>query len=238
MTYLGLEAGAWSALVAALTLVVYVFLLAYAMKQVAEARRSREEQSRPFVIVDFEPGWATFIVVENIGRTAAREVTMSFDPPLSATVAPPWAWEASTAFTSGIPLLPPGRRLRVFFDALTPRFDAGLPMTYNVKLTYKGPPGIRKAFEDQYVLDLNIYRGGSPPEDGLPEIAKHLKDLREVLKSWTHSIDGLRVYNVDAERYEGQRQERRRSRMAEKIAMPFVAPEVPEDVAVPDPPQI
>jgi hypothetical protein len=183
VTFLGLEVGAWSALAAMLTLVVYVLLLAYAVKQVGEARRSREEQSRPFVVVDFEPGHATYIIVENIGKTAAREVTMSFDPPLSATLSRPWAWEDSTAFTSGIPLLPPGRRLRIFFDALTPRFDSGLPMTYNVKLTYEGPPGTPKAFEDQYVLDLNIYKGTSPPEDGLPEIAENLAALCAVLKS-------------------------------------------------------
>ena len=178
-------------------------------------------------------------------QLAARQ-TMSFDPPLSATVTPPWAWQESTAFTSGIPLLPPGRRLRVFFDALTPRFDSGLPMTYDVKLNYTGPPGTPKAFVDQYVLDLNIYKGGSPPEDGLPEIAKHLEQTLKLLKSWTYSIDGLRVYNVDAERHQEQLHERREemrergaARLAEARAAQSTEPEVPDDgIAEPDPHQI
>jgi hypothetical protein len=204
VTFLSLDSGWWQVLVAALTLVVYVFLLAYAMKQVAEARRSREEQARPFVIVDFEPRWLTYIVIENIGKTAAREVSISFDPPLSATLPAPGAWEASPAFTSGIPLLPPGRRLRVLFDALDQRWESGLPMTYTVELTYMGPSGTRNTFNDAYVLDLNVYKGSAPPEDGLPQIAQSLGEVQRVLKSWTHRPNGLRVYSSDAEPYEGQ----------------------------------
>ena len=51
------------------TIAVYVVLGIFAWLQVLQARRFREEQARPFVIVDFEPGFLVYLTVENIGRT-------------------------------------------------------------------------------------------------------------------------------------------------------------------------
>jgi hypothetical protein len=76
------SASAWSAL-------TFLVLLAAAVagaRQVREARGLREEQVRPFVLIDFR-AWQTIveIVITNIGSTLAREVTFSFDPPLAST---------------------------------------------------------------------------------------------------------------------------------------------------------
>jgi hypothetical protein len=57
------------------TVAVYVVLGIFAWIQVLQARRLREEQARPFVIVDFEPGFLVYLTVENIGRTMARDVS-------------------------------------------------------------------------------------------------------------------------------------------------------------------
>jgi hypothetical protein len=62
---------AWAACA---TVAVYVVLGIFAWIQVLQARRLREEQARPFVIVDFEPGFLIYLTVENIGRTMAREI--------------------------------------------------------------------------------------------------------------------------------------------------------------------
>jgi hypothetical protein len=67
------------------TVAVYVVLGIFAWIQVLQARRLREEQARPFVIVDFEPGFLVYLTVENIGRTMARDVTIRFDKPLAST---------------------------------------------------------------------------------------------------------------------------------------------------------
>lgn len=76
---------AWAAFGACGTLVVYVIIAIYAVFQVREARRLREEQARPWVVVDFEPGWILFLSIENIGRTVATDVHIRFDPPLAST---------------------------------------------------------------------------------------------------------------------------------------------------------
>jgi hypothetical protein len=89
------------------------------------------------------------------------------------------------------------------------------------------------------VLDLNIYKGSAMPDDGLPQIAKALGEVQRVLKSWTHRPNGLRVYNSDAERHEGQVRKTGKAHMAEESTTSSTAPDVPEDViAEPDAPQI
>lgn len=77
-------------------------------------------------------------------------------------------------------MLPPGRVLRVQFDAIIQRFDSDLPNTYKVVVSYNGPPGTKADYRDEYALDLNIYRGSTPPADGIPEVAKAVKDLKDV----------------------------------------------------------
>jgi hypothetical protein len=71
------------------TVAVYVVLGIFAWIQVLQARRLREEQARPFVIVDFEPGFLVYLTVENIGRTMARDVSIRFDKPLESTLSGP-----------------------------------------------------------------------------------------------------------------------------------------------------
>jgi hypothetical protein len=67
--------------VSALTLVVLVVAAVAAFRQVREAVRTREEESRPYVVVDFETKKGMFfLVVTNIGRTMARDVRFSFNP--------------------------------------------------------------------------------------------------------------------------------------------------------------
>ena len=44
------------------TAIIYVVILIYAAKQVGEARRLRRAQTRPFVIVDLEPGYLVYLV--------------------------------------------------------------------------------------------------------------------------------------------------------------------------------
>jgi hypothetical protein len=91
---------AWAAWV---SLAVYVILGIFAWVQVLEARRLREEQAPPFVIVDFEPGSLIYLTVENIGRTMARDVAIRFDKPLESTLLEPRELDESPIFREPIP---------------------------------------------------------------------------------------------------------------------------------------
>lgn len=136
-------------------------------RRIAEAEREhrlRDEQARPFVVVDFEPSpvWGNLInlVVENVGKTLAREVRFVFDPPLESSqqTRPDHRISDSVLLSKGIPALPPGRRIEVFFDASHERVKTELPMTYEVEVFSKNAEG-RDQEPLKYVLDLS-YRYG------------------------------------------------------------------------------
>jgi hypothetical protein len=148
------------------------------------------------VIVDFDPGHLVYLYVENVGKTLARDVTMSFSPALTSTFDQgAEAWHLSSTFTDGIPMLPPGKRLQFFFDSFVARAQSDLPTAYEVTVTYHGPVKRRRArYEDKYVLDLKNYLHSTPPDAGLPELVSEVKALRDEVSKWRHGIRGLQVY--------------------------------------------
>jgi hypothetical protein len=74
-----------------------------------------------------------------------------------------------------------------------------------VTVTYDGPEEAPGPFTDLYVLDLSIYEGTPPKPPALPEVVKVLTEMQRSMKSWTYSLDGLRVYAIDAEAREARR---------------------------------
>ncbi|HEV8598287.1 MAG TPA: hypothetical protein VGQ69_02915 [Gemmatimonadales bacterium] len=189
------------------TVTIYIVLGIFAWIQVLQARKLRKEQARPFVVVDFEAGFLVYLTVENIGRTMARDVTIRFDKPLESTLSRPREIDETPLFREPIPTLPPGKKIRVLFDSYVARFEASLPLTYDVMLRYKGPTG-RKEWEHPYRLDLNMYLGSAEPPKGLPELVAEVEKIRKEMEKWRVSGRGLRVQTVDQRRQ--QRREWRR----------------------------
>src|SRR5215216_5731443 len=177
----------WAAVTAWATVAVYVVLGIFAWIQVLQARKLREEQARPFVIVDFEPGFLVYLTVENIGRTLARDVSIRFDKPLQSTLSGPREIDESPLLRKPIPTLPPGRKIRVLFDQYAARLEAKLPLTYDVTLRYKGPLG-KKEWEHPYPLDLGIYLGSQEPPKGLPELVTEVENIRKELQKWRAAL--------------------------------------------------
>jgi hypothetical protein len=190
------------------TVVIYILIGLFAWRQVSEARKLREEQARPFVIVDFEPGFLVYLTVENLGRTMARDVTIEFDKPLETTLDRPRELDETLLFRESIPALPPGKRIRVLFDQFNDRVDKGLPLTYDVRLRYRGPEG-RRTWEHPYRLDLGMYLGAALPAKGIAEIAAELENISKEIKKWTgKGGHGVLVNTRDQERKDriGRRQ--------------------------------
>lgn len=111
----------WSASSEALTALVALGAIAFAGRQVHEAKKTREEQAQPFVVVDFEPSsvWSNIInlVVTNVGKTLARDVRLTFEPKLASThVKDEWDLNETVLIKEGIPAMPPGKRLVALFD--------------------------------------------------------------------------------------------------------------------------
>lgn len=173
----------WLVVIGVLTLATYIVIAIYAKVQLDEARTLRREQTRPFVVVYFDVNWLTDLVIENVGNTVAHDVQVEFSPQLASTRQQPWSWEGSSIMQNGIPTLPPGKLIRFSFDNIIDLLNSDLPKRYEVTVTYKD--SFRRSLApDTYVLDLTIYEGSAPPEDGLHELVKEIKALRKEIQKW------------------------------------------------------
>jgi hypothetical protein len=69
------------AIAVALQLGVLIVAALFAWRQVGEARKLREDQARPFVMVDFDVrDHMIFLVVSNIGESVAKDVCFEVEP--------------------------------------------------------------------------------------------------------------------------------------------------------------
>jgi hypothetical protein len=154
--------------------------------QVRHGRQVREDQTRPYVIVDFEfQGMLVMIAVRNIGTTPAREVRIGFDPPLQSPL------EDSpmdfAVFSEGIPMLAPGRAIRLAFGTgpqFFPDEGEGVPLRYEARVQYTNLEG--KRYEDPpLILDLLPFKHSAVDREDLHQIYQNLKDIKNLMKSWT-----------------------------------------------------
>jgi hypothetical protein len=154
--------------------------------QLREARRLREAQAQPYVVVDVEPSIVTRrilnLVIRNTGQTLARDVKIRFEPPLQSTIDsdgfPPAKFKA---LTEGIPALPPGREYQIALDSAVDRAQSSLPDSYTVTVSFHDRDG--KPLEDlTYVLDLAMFRSAPyVQERSVHDVAEELQRLRETL---------------------------------------------------------
>lgn len=193
-------------LVAAAAVGQFVVLVVAALVagfQVREARRLREDQARPFVVVDLEPGPRPLLnlVVANLGKTMARNVRIKVDPPLVSAVYDSFSSPigALKLFTEPIPSWAPGRRIVFLFDSFIARAERDLPDSYRVRLTYEGEGG--REFTDEQRLDLDLYRSMRMAErETVHDVSKTLKSIERHLGGWSAASGGLLVTTAEDQR--------------------------------------
>lgn len=121
------------------------------------------------------------LVIENSGATVARDVRLSFTPPLESSNEHV-DLESTVLLTEGIPMLPPGRQVRAFFDAAHDRKGRGLPMHYDVEVALKDYRG-RSQEVQRYVIDLeHLYGLTNITEYGIHDAAKALREIQKSVK--------------------------------------------------------
>jgi hypothetical protein len=175
-------------------LTVLALVAAVAWRQVAEARRLREQQARPFVVIDFEIDIPIIsLVVSNVGRTMARKARFSFSPELTSSLdrPPDLPFRELKMFTEGIPSLPPGKRLPVLFDSgISRKPEDGHADVYHATIIYEGADG--RQYTDEMTLDLGIYWNVERLNlASLDDVHKRLKEISDTLKGWRASGGGI-----------------------------------------------
>lgn len=199
MPTLALSSADWTAIGTMSTAVIAAVAASVAYFQVRVARQARDDRIRPFVVVDIRPSASSVhilnLVVENVGLTLARNVTIKFDPPL-ATSEGSYRLAESALLTTGIPSLPPGRRIEAFFDSAFSRNGKDLPDRFDVTVTYDDAHGRRQP-SLSYIVDFSYLFGLQyMDEKGLHDIAKSVAKLADTAKDWT-SGGRLRVSAID-----------------------------------------
>lgn len=142
------------------------------------------DRTRPVMSVDLEPAVlsdiATDLIVSNIGQSVAKNVRVTFDPPLpqlegsaaSGKVTP----YLQRRYADAIPTMGPGKQLRNVYAVNVPDEsgrkvnDEPVPDTFNVQFEYEDNRG--RAYEDTYSLSLETLRtttSSSPSSTTAPE---------------------------------------------------------------------
>ncbi len=162
-----------------------VILAMVTYKMVDEMRRSRIEQSRPSIFVDFDIPYGEqliHIIVKNIGG-AATNVKFKFDPALIDSRERNVS--NATIFKNGINFFPPNKEIKQFFDSAIAYFGSGKPMIFNLSVSYsafktdnKSKESVKPEFEETFTLDLSTFQDlRYIKREGLNEISKSMDAL-------------------------------------------------------------
>jgi hypothetical protein len=194
--------------IVSIQLIVLVGAAYVGWRQVREAQRLREQQNRPFVVIDFdiERGVETYLEVSNLGTSLARDVTFEIDPPLASAVGVPV--EELKMLSEGISTLAPGKQLKTFFDIGFQRVESGLPMTYSATIRYTDEDG-KRPFTEVIDLDLELFMHlEAPTRRSVHDVNERLKEIRDILRKWSWSSGGLlTISRLEADEKNRQRRE-------------------------------
>ena len=168
-------------------LLVLIAAASVAWFQAKEAKRLREDQNRPFVVidVDFVGTSELFLYVKNVGTSLARDVKIEVDPPLSSAIDIPV--EKFKMLRDGIATLAPGKELRTFFDQGFRRDESELPLVYRATLTYADDRR-KRHFRESMDLDMEQYMHLHFVERrDIHDVYKQLKEIGKNLAKWNWS---------------------------------------------------
>jgi hypothetical protein len=217
---MGWGADNWIAVASCAQVGVLAAAAVYARRAVTEAQNLRSAQTRPYVVVYAETSKVARslidLVVENIGQTPAQDVSIRFSPKLESSMASAPNQDRVNdwvALSEGIPYLAPGQRMTHLLDSAISRYAKGsnLPRRYEVNVAYSevGSRPRTDPYSAVYFIDVGVWYGSHYANElGIHDVGKALEDLSKILKGWSEGFDGLRVYNVDLEKYEEERMAR------------------------------
>ena len=163
-------------------------------RSVAEMVEDRDQQIAPYVVVFFDHQTDSPIfdlVIKNTGRTAARDVEVTFEPPLQTSLKN-YDIEQLAFIHQVIPTLPPEYEIRASVDVIDNALKSvTLPKQYRVKVTYSGGIKAEKR-EAEYILDLNIFNGI------LETHTRSLTDLTKAVEKISDKLDELAKITRDS----------------------------------------
>lgn len=115
-----------------------------------ETQLTREEELRPYIVLYLESfEHECWLICENIGKTAAYNITCSFDADLITSYNHNIT---SSMFSFPIPSMAPGYQIKTFVDST---IEASKFKNKKVSLTYF-PLSSKKSYSDSFILNFSI----------------------------------------------------------------------------------
>jgi hypothetical protein len=188
----------WTALTGVGTLATAAIALVaaiVALNQYRESVRERQAEARPYVVADMEPGPSNNhiidFVLKNIGKTPAYDLALTWvNDPVRATPIANYEFADMQMFKKAIPMLAPGRVIRVFFDVSHEREDrADLESLFELRLRYRATPSDEKTppdkgwIEETLYLDLDIVKGAMWADTkGIHQLVLEVEKIQKKLR--------------------------------------------------------
>lgn len=212
-----------------LTLLAGVAALAGGL-QVRQIVRSRDEQSRPYVVIDMRAVGSSGLVeiyVRNFGATLARDIRLSSDPPLVATSSDdPTDWKFQMFET--LPMLVPGQEWSTIWeDVAANRYASELPLRHTVTVTYRNAQG-RSLAPTICVLDWEAHRWRMfRVQRDVHDLVEEVTKARKVVETFRDGKAGMAVNIRDADARDHRRQEALRDQVSRFRKRQQAAGEIP-----------
>ncbi|NLU81628.1 hypothetical protein [Rhodococcus sp. HNM0569] len=158
-----------------------------AIQTFRRARRDSQSRSRPMVGAELRPvpyanGMAE-LVVRNYGPSVARDVCVTFEPPLGD--ANNMLSFIVRRYSDPIPTLMPGAELNNIWPHTEPGFPEQVTASISTKSNDRGWFGRRDHYREDFVLDMRVLKQGTSatsstsPEGRLKQIAKALDAIAD-----------------------------------------------------------
>lgn len=151
--------------------------------QLRLGQRLRAEQAQPYVVIYAEhnethPHFID-LIVKNFGATAARNITITIDPPLQRSVG---GEVEDVKGPDQIRTLVPGQEWRTFWDSTIHRKELGMPALYTATIEFSDS---RERKLGPYTFDLDwgqIMDRGWIETYGMHHLTEAVRETRDLLK--------------------------------------------------------
>jgi hypothetical protein len=168
-----------------------------------EMKAARLQEIAPHVIVYFDMpygmSWTIFFVVKNIGRSVAKDIKMSFEPPLKTGFGNKISDFDISLIKDGISSLAPGQEIRTPYDSISNYFGSDtakmlngvLPTKYTVEVSYRGAFHPDRTFTQQDI-DFSMFKDLMVlQEKGEKELIKGIEVIADSNKRFQRSFEKI-----------------------------------------------
>ena len=175
----------WSALAGIVTASIALLALIIAVYFWHDAQAARREQSRPYVVALLEPDRTdpriVYLVIRNLGATAAHDVQVSVTPP---PVRSSGAGGGEVPYPSRLPVLAPGQDPRTFWDFGPWRYHASdvLEARHRVRIEYTDSRSQSHDTESWLDWETVLLGPGWIGRRPLDDVGSHIESMERSLR--------------------------------------------------------